>query len=79
MRKTIYGIVLKKYLSASKEDKSQMINNVVGVTGLNRKSVIRGLRNAQMKEPWTEFSGEPQVLTRNAIQEKGRQYHFVLL
>lgn len=57
MRKTIYGIVLKKYLNGSKEEKSKMINGVIEVTGLNRKSVIRGLRNAQVKEPWAKFSG----------------------
>jgi hypothetical protein len=34
-----------------------MIDSVIEVTGLNRKSVIRGLKNAQMKEPWTEYTG----------------------
>jgi hypothetical protein len=57
MRKTIYGIVLKNYLDADKEEKSLMIDSVVGVTGLSRKSVIRGLRNAQLKEPWARFNG----------------------
>jgi hypothetical protein len=57
MRKTIYGIEIKHYLKANKEKKGEIIDSVIRLTGNNRKSVIRGLRNAQLKEPWTEFKG----------------------
>jgi hypothetical protein len=57
MRKTIYGIVLVKYLKASKSDKTKMLDGVMEVVGIDRKSLIRGLRNAQLKEPWTKFNG----------------------
>lgn len=49
--------MLKKYLNANKIDKGKMIDGVIEVTGLNGKSVIRGLRKAQLQEPWAEFEG----------------------
>jgi hypothetical protein len=57
MRKTIYGIEIKHYLKAGRKKKGEIIDGVIRLMGINRKSVIRAFKRAQLQEPWTKFEG----------------------
>lgn len=55
MRKTIYGIEIENYLKADKLEKGVIIDGVIRLMGINRKSVIRAFKKAQMKDPWKDY------------------------
>jgi hypothetical protein len=57
MRNIVYGIEVKHYLKANKKDKGVIIDGVIRLMNIERKSVIRAFRRAQLKEPWTRFGG----------------------
>jgi hypothetical protein len=57
MRNIVYGIEIKHYIKANKKEKGVIIDGAVRLMNIERKSVIRAFKRAQVKEPWTRFSG----------------------
>jgi hypothetical protein len=53
---------LADYLAADKAGKGEVLNQIIGVTGMNRKAVIRRLNELQMRRgPITDNRGRPEV------------------
>lgn len=45
---------LNRYLSADKQDKSEILTHVCAVTGMHRKAAIRKFRRLQLRDPATQ-------------------------
>ena len=53
---------LEEYLQADKAGKGKMLDQIIGITGMNRKSVIRRLNKLQMRGgPTADNRGRPEV------------------
>jgi len=50
-KKELFGIELRNYLKANKEEKGTILTNLERQTGLQRKSLIRAFRREQLRSP----------------------------
>ena len=48
----IFRTKLSEYLKANKQDKTKILDHVVGVTEMHRKAIIRAFKRLQKKDPW---------------------------
>lgn len=46
---------LSRYLEASKEEKSAILNHLTDILKMHRKAVIRAIRREQYHDPWKEY------------------------
>lgn len=51
-KKELFGIKLTRYLKASKEEKSALLDDVEQDTGMHRKAIIRAFKRLQNRDPW---------------------------
>jgi hypothetical protein len=65
-KKDIFKEKIAEYLKADKERKGAIIDGIVEVTGLHRKSVVRALKRTQRRNPLLlETRGRPTYYTRD--------------
>lgn len=69
-KKEVFGIELKYYLNANKEEKGKILDGLERQTGMHRISIIRRFTNAQIRSPGYNYEdnrGRPVYYTQDSI------------